>query len=256
MGNSFGRNVLGTVGKSIQLSADGKPEMKSGGVTIDWSLFAAHSGADLTLEDGVVITDGEKYIRYGTCIAKVRQAEVQTWDLSGDDDPTGGTWDVDVLGQTLELLAFGISAANLQAALRALPVEFADQITVSKAGFVYTVTFPQEMGNVAAAVGDTTNLTGGVGDTFAITVLTSTQGVTNQGKYGPADTTATDGRQTLVRGSVFLVNETVKESDLHSDHPPALEGGKVWKARILVAGNSPALSAIETAMPRLKYADG
>src|SRR5215211_5062435 len=97
MGNGYGRNVLGTVGKSIQLSADGKPEMKSGGVTVDWALFTAHSGADLVLEDGVIIKDGEKYIRYGQCITKVTTPEVQTIDLSGADDPNGGTWNMTIL---------------------------------------------------------------------------------------------------------------------------------------------------------------
>lgn len=256
MGNSYGRNVLGTVGRSVQLSADGKPEMKTAGVTLDWGLIAAYSGADLTLEDGVVIKDGEKYVRYGQPLAKVTQVEQQTWDFSGDDDPTGGAAaSITVLGQQLLAVPYNITAAALQALLRALPVADAELITVTKSGFVYTVNFPVSMGNVAAAIGDTTGFTGGGGDTFAITVTTVTSGVTNAGKFGPADTTATDGRQTMTRGQIFLVNETVKESDLHSDHPPVLEGGKVWQARILIAGNSPSLATIAAAMPRLSYAD-
>jgi hypothetical protein len=254
MGNSFGRNVLGTVGKSIQLSADGKPEMKVAGVTIDWSLVVAHSGADLTLEDGVVITDGEKYLRYGQPVSRVSVTEVQTLDLSPGADPTGGTWDItNIFGVPILDIPYNASAATLQALIRAALSEFAgsEKITVSLATFVYTITFPLEFGNVPTITVDGSGMT----TATAITVATTTAGVANAGKFGPAYTDATDGRQTLTRGGVFLVNETVKETDLHSDHPPVLEGGKVWRARIVTASPNPTLANLETALPRLTYAD-
>lgn len=68
---TFGAEVFGQVGRSICLSADGRPEMKAGGVTIDWTTVAAVSGADVTLEDGVIVKIGEKYLRYGQVLAKI-----------------------------------------------------------------------------------------------------------------------------------------------------------------------------------------
>jgi hypothetical protein len=120
-----------------------------------------------------------RYLRwaiYGDEIA-AGTAEVQTVDLSGDDDPTGGTWSMTIRGKTLAGLAWNISAAALQALINNLVGYGFAAITVSKTGFVYTITFPEYLGNVAAITADATGLTGGVGDTFAITVLTTTPGV-------------------------------------------------------------------------------
>jgi hypothetical protein len=67
----FGRTVLSQ--NSVfptRVSADGSPTYKAGGVTIDWSLVTAASG-DVTLGDGSVIKDGQKYLRYGQIITMV-----------------------------------------------------------------------------------------------------------------------------------------------------------------------------------------
>lgn len=142
MGNTFGRQVLDTVGRSIQLAVTGDIEMKTGGGTVDWSAVAAVSGAPVALEQGITVPIGSKYLRYGTCMRK------------------NGT------------------------------------------------------GYIVPAI----------------------------------DT------DTLVIGETWLVNETVLEDDNNSNHPPLLEGGKVWTARILVGAGLPTLAAIKAAMPRLRFA--
>lgn len=69
---SYGKQTLpNTVGHSIQVSADGKPEMKEIGVTIDWDLVDAISGSPATYLDGVIVPVGKKALRYGTVLAKV-----------------------------------------------------------------------------------------------------------------------------------------------------------------------------------------
>lgn len=68
---AFGRTVIGTVGSSISLSADGKPRPKVGGVTVDWATVAAVSGSDATLNDGVVVPVGRKYLRYGQVLTLI-----------------------------------------------------------------------------------------------------------------------------------------------------------------------------------------
>ncbi|MHC5541216.1 head decoration protein [Singulisphaera rosea] len=67
----FGRKVIGTIGSTIQLLADGSGRHKVGGVTIDWSTVAAVSGSAVTLYDGVVIPVGAKYLRYGQVLTKI-----------------------------------------------------------------------------------------------------------------------------------------------------------------------------------------
>jgi hypothetical protein len=64
----YGRQTLGTVGSNVEVSADGAPECKIGGVTIDWATVAAVAGADVTYNDGVTVKVGEKALRYGQVI--------------------------------------------------------------------------------------------------------------------------------------------------------------------------------------------
>lgn len=82
---AYGRQVLGTLGTTIQVSADGYPGAKMAGVTIDWSKVAAVTGSDVTLADGVVVKVGEKYLRYGQVVTKVT-----TGGKYGPYDPAGG----------------------------------------------------------------------------------------------------------------------------------------------------------------------
>lgn len=265
--STFGRQVLTKTGRDVRVLADYQDaQMKVGGITIDWSAVAA-AGADVVLPDQTPIKTGEKYLRYGQIMTKITTSEVQTVDLSGDDDPTGGTFSLTVLGQLLSGLAWNIAAVDLQAAIRAIDSPYASRVTVTKSGFVYTVNFPADAGNVAAIVGDTTGLTGGVGDTFAITVTTTTAGIAGGGKFGPYDSSASDGRQTLSRGNCYVLNHTVKElgsipglNNAPTDHPQVFDGGTVWKDRVLMTTGAHSLAAgptvteFESAFPRIGYA--
>lgn len=149
MGNEFGRTALaGGTGRLVQLSADGRPEWKAVGVSIDWATVPA-AGSNTTLADGTEILAGEKYLEVGTPI---------------------------------------------------------DRITAS-------------------------------------------------GKYGPVNTNVatTDGRAVMANGETFLVNMTVKESELGSNHVPVISGGLVFKARLKVGGTDQAtLANLLAAMPRLQ----
>lgn len=83
--------------------------------------------------------------------------------------------------------------------------------------------------------------------------------ITASGKYGPYDPAAVDGRQTLARGSAYVLNESYKEDDTASDHPPgAFDGGHVFLDRILHSGGGAASLAagpteanLLTTFPRL-----
>lgn len=261
--STYGRQVLTKTGRDVRVLADLQDaQFKVGGITIDWALVAA-AGSDTTLPDQTPIKAGEKYFRYGQVLAKITQTEVQTVDLSGGADPSAGTWDMTIFGETLNDLAWNISAADLQAAIRAIDNQYAKRVTVSKAGFIYTITFPTDAGNVAAITADGTGLTGGQ----TITITTTTAGLAAGGKYGPYDDTATDGRQTLTRGNCWVLNHTVKENgEINgfntgvTDHPQVFDGGTAWKERIIMTTGAHSLAAgptvteFETAFPRIAYA--
>jgi hypothetical protein len=153
MGNTFGRNVIETAGRSIQVSADGRPEFKAAGVTVDWSLVGAVTGSDVTWLDGVVVKVGEKALRYGQVLCMV----------------------------------------------------------------------------------------------------------TATGLYGPYDFAAADGRQTPAAGSTFVVNESIREDELNSNHPPVFDGGLIFLSRVIQAGvgvhslaAGPTLAELLAALPRLR----
>lgn len=92
------------------------------------------------------------------------------------------------------------------------------------------------------------------------TVVVVTTSLDSAGVYDPA---ATDGRQTLERGRVFLVNDAVVEKDSFGrtrDQFGVLEGGLIWKARLVHNGTSagvkgkPKLADLEAVLPLLRYA--
>jgi hypothetical protein len=57
--------------------------------------------------------------------------------------------------------------------------------------------------------------------------------ITASGKFGPYDVGAADGRQALVVGQCFILNQTVvMDTDLASDHPAVFDGGRVFVGRV------------------------
>jgi hypothetical protein len=86
--STYGYTILEKVGTSIQVCADGNPEMKAGGVTLAWAAIAAASasyevnspvdgatGFTSFLGTGSLATDyvtaGEKFLRYGTVLCRI-----------------------------------------------------------------------------------------------------------------------------------------------------------------------------------------
>lgn len=263
--STYGIRVLSTSGREIAAAAGMDAHWKRGGVTLAWEKIAG-AGADTKLSDDTPVKAGQKYLRFGQILCRITTTEVVTLDLSGDDDPTGGTWDItDLLGEDITGIAWNVTAAALQTAIRALPIDGIGGTTVSKSGFVYTITFPKELGDVPVITVDASDLTGAGGDTFAITVATAQPGG-SFGKYGPYDPAATDGRQNLVRGECFILNKTVLETGIAggldagvTDHPAVFDGGPTWKARVLMTTGTHSLAAgptvteFETAFPRVEY---
>lgn len=249
--STFGIQAQTQIGGVLQVAATGCARRPSGGVTVDWSLVTA-AAADTTLPDGTVIKSGEKYLRYGQVLAAVTQAEVQTVTISGS--PTGGTFTITANSATTSGIAYNATAATVQTAIRGLVGNYSAVTVTGSAGGPYTVTFPANVYNVAQMTASGAGLTGGSSPSVA--VATTTSGVTNAGKYGPYDSSATDGRQTLSRGTTVIVNTTIKQNTVGvaTDYPDVITGGIVWKERLLAGttGN-PSFSSLETALPSLDY---
>lgn len=254
---TYGRQLLSGTGRPIHVIAgDGRDiHWKVGGITLDWGLFAAVS-SDTTLSDETVVLNGQKYARYGQILCRVKKTEIQTVTVTA---ATGG--DFTLAGS--DAIDFDATALEMQTALE--EIFGAGNVTVSgPATGVYTVTFDDSLGNVTTmAVVDSTT---GVG--HSVTVATVNQGAGNEGKWGPYDPAATDGRQLLTRGDCHILDSTVLQNGVIpslgggvTDHPAVFDGGgPVWKARLLMTTGTHSLAAgptvteFETAFPGIWYA--
>jgi len=261
--STFGQRTVAQVGTSCRVSADGRPEAKIGGVTIDWTTVVAAVAAT-TLPDGVPINVGDLYLRYGQVICKITTQGVSVATLT--NTPTSGTFTLTVVSEvdgtsvtaTTAAIAYNASAADVQAALRLLTTipGYATIAVSGSAGGPYTVTFPASSGYVVLT-GDGSGMSGGGSQPAVSVAVTGTGG--NVDMYGPYDPAATDGRQTLTMGSAFILDRTVKYTDILSAHPAAIYGGMAFLARILQSGVAthtlaagPTLAELQTTFPRLQ----
>jgi hypothetical protein len=201
-------------------------------------------------------------------------AEVQTVTISGT--PTGGTFTLTLpasgldLAQTTAAIAYNATAAAVQSALNALQrIASAGGVSVTGGalpGSAVTITFPAVMGNVPQLT-STNSLTGGTSP--AIAHATTTAGLSSNGKFGPYDPSATDGRQTLARGDAYILDQTWVYNPAGASFAGlgatdtignVFEGGLVWFDRLLQSGAAthtlalgPTKAEIETLFPTLRY---
>lgn len=271
----YGRNVIGSTGRDVQVIADIQGvDWKYGGITVDWNAVTA-AAADLTLPDDTPIKSAQKYLRFGQIMCLIGAAEVQTLTFTGG--PTSGNAvvtlpaDGDQPAQTAAAVPFNATAQALADALNALPRIGANGVSVARTGtgvagdpYVYTITFPRRMGNVPQL---TSTHTFAGGTTPTTTHATTTAGA-GTGLFGPYDSAAADGRQTLARGDCWILNRTVVQVNplgvnVHNpDNPAVFDGGPVWKARVLMTTGAASLAAgptvtnFEAAFPRIQYVTG
>ena len=264
---TLGTVQLGKTGRSILVSADGRPKYKARGVTIDWSTVVA-VGAQTELPDETTVPAGAKYLRYGQILTRIGASEVQTVTFTGG--PTAGST-ILTFAETAEwaeeetsAIPWNATAQQFQDALVALARFQLGGVLVTRAGagsagspYVYTITYDAALGNVVQPTG-THTFTGGTAPT--VTPATTTPGA-GTNKFGPYDPAASDGRQTLSRGNCYILNKTVLEAELGSDHPGAMEGGLLWPKRVLMTTGSASLAAgptvanVNTAFPGVFWAE-
>lgn len=224
-------------------------------------------------------TDGGTFALQITKGGVTRTTASAAWDVSAADLDTAiealdiiGTGGVAVTGS-----AGGPYTLVFAASLGELDVEVVNDLTAdggvieggivlaNLAGGIYVLTFPAGGGDITAVTTSAASLTGGAS---TATVATPTTGAAS-GTYGPYASNATDGRQNLVRGRCFILNESVTElgpvglATQATDHPAVIEGGRVWRAWLKIGGanptsiggNQPEVAAFESAFPRVRYVD-
>jgi hypothetical protein len=266
----YGRNLLAPSTPQVtRVSADNAPQAKPGGITIDWSTVAA-LGADATNPDGSVIKSGLKYLRYGQVVSKITGGTntLTSTHTAGNlqlvvttASPVGGA-----PSQTTANIAFNATAAQVATAIGLLTNVGAGNVTGSGGPLgtgAVTLVFAPFLGSVSIALG-TNTLTGG-----AFTIGASlTAATNNQGMFGPYDPAATDGRQNLNKGDLYVLDETVLQYGLagsvlsaqNDQVGCAIEGGLIWIDRVLQSGTAahtlalgPTLAEITTAFPNFRY---
>lgn len=273
----YGRTLL-TTDKLFptRVSADGRPEYKVGGITIDLATIPTAPVADVTLPDGSTIRAGNQYLRHGQVLCRIGVAEIQAYTWTGG--PTAGSAILtlpasgEYAAQSTSALAFNASSAVVQAALEALPRIGSGNVTVARTGtgiagdpYIYTAAYNKNLGDLAPFTA-THTFTGGT--TPTVTVATITGSGTTSGKYGPYDPAATDGRQTLTRGDCYILDEVYLVNPNGAGYLAGLgscdiignvlQGGEVWIDRVLHSGTTagtlalgPTLANLLTAFPRL-----
>lgn len=254
--SGYGTRTTDQIGRDFGCSVDPtNVRRKVGGITIDWSTVPA-----------------------------IGRNEQQSVTITGS--PTGGTFVLSFGGQNTSALAFNADAPTVEAALELLSTIGNGNVRVSGTNPNFTAEFVEDKGKAdqALLVLQTNSLTGGSSPSVAIaeTVqgraeadLTLTDGtivkagdkyiecgtimveITASGKYGPANTAASDGRQTVLskRGKVWVLEKTHLMSAQQSDHTgDVFDAGQVFKSRMKFGGTGqPTQADVETALPGLSY---
>jgi hypothetical protein len=259
----LGRSLLtNTSGDLRSIIAGDDVQWRTGGVTIDWATVSA-AGSNTTLGDGTYIKAGQKYLAMGQVLARASVGAADVLTLN--NTPTGGTFVVSVAAggttQSTTALAYNATAATVQTAVQLL-TNVGTGLTVSgSAGGPYTFTAVSPFGPVTIT-SDGSLLTGaGSQPTATVAPTTATSGY---GFFGPYDSGASDGRQTLVRGNCGIVPSTIVQDGIlglklvDTDHRGVVVGGRVYIARVIQSGAGtaslaagPTLAVLLAAMPTL-----
>lgn len=159
-------------------------------------LSASRDGVLYIADDGAVICKGTDGVLTGTSFTSASVGNFASAGVDADDmllvitshggfnevqvitisgTPTGGVWRVRYGDQTTAPLAYNISAANLQVALRALSSINGAHVTVTGSdGGPYTCTFSGDLAATELSVmtTDDSGLTGGTSPSIAVSVST------------------------------------------------------------------------------------
>ena len=271
---NYGRQTFAQIGYDVRVSADGHPNYKIGGITLAATTLPTNgTGSALTLAiDQTLVQVGGTYLILGTVMCRIG-GDTDTVTITGS--PTGGTFTISVTAngstQTTTPLAYNATTAAVQTALAALT-----NVGGSNAGGTSPVTVTGTVGSSYALaftpeVGEATVTAAGTfaGGTSPAATGTTTMDTVNAGRFGPYNSAATDGRQTLTPGDCFVLDATWLDTPtgafpgLGTAHPPVIQGGRVDSSKLVLSTGQgqfplpagypagPSLTALMAACPGL-----
>lgn len=248
MGNSIGESTIFTVtsGRSIQLSADGAPKYKAGGVTIDWDYVPAVA-VDTTYEDTVTVPAGTKALRYGSAVyrlgsGKYGLADASTTLTRGEVYLVNETWlEEDVKSNHPGVIDGGrVFKDRVLAGVAA--VNEVQRLTVTATGGTFNVIF---------TYGGVTKSTGAIAyNATAGTLQTALEGLTNIGTGNVAVTKSS-------ADFILTFQGTLAGTDVPSvvvDGTAATGGTVVQSVTTAGVRSTPTFANLNTAMPGIVYA--
>lgn len=278
---TFGRNVIGSTGRDVQVIADlADIEWKSGGVTIDWGTVG---GGQLQIETatvlGTVTGSGNATVVVTAAGMTGSPITLSVAVLNGDTPAVVAGKIRTAMAANANIAAwFSIGGSGADIVLTRIAAAANDatmNISIdngTSTGLTTAATSTNTLGGTAQVAAqtfpdDTVLAAGQKGLRYGqiLTRITSVVLGSKVGYYGPYDPAATDGRQTLARGECFILNRTVLQNNpiglnVHNpDNPAVFDGGRAWKARILMTTGAHSLAAgptvaeFETAFPDITY---
>lgn len=236
---SFGPTTIHTGGRGTEVLANKVgARWKIGGVTIDWDTVAPVAGVNEIVTLTVTAVTGN--ITF-------------------------------VLGGQTATVAYDATAATLETAIEALSTVGNGNVKVDKAADVFTVEFINALAktNVGAvtSAGTTVAVSRQGAPDASVTLTDGTiveagkkyipagtvlSEITASGKFGPADTAQSDGRQMVdasMRGKSFVLNRDIFMDDLGSAHNAELfDAGQAYESRLKIGGTGQPTRANFTAM--------
>ncbi len=283
----FGPKTIYDMGLGMPLSADGNPEYKVGGVTLDWNVFPANADT-LLVADPTIAPTVNPSTTGGTIPAGTYNVGYSYKNANGETaiSPltpvvlTSSTSSLTASAPTLPPPSTGTRWYITSNVTPAQANEFlqADVYynNVSVTVFTNSGTTPVSSNTTGANTVLTTQYSGTTIPNDNVIVpqglkyvpfglvlarITASGGAGTVGKYGPYDTGASDGRQTLTRGQCFFANYSTVQNDPHADYCPGVfEGGLIYIARVKVLSSGAFVntwnSTIAAAFPRIRVVDG
>jgi len=248
MGYGVGERTLFTItnGRSIQVSADGKPDFKAGGITVNWDLVPAQT-AEVTFYDTVTVPAGAKVLRYGSIVyrdtdGRFGLATAATSLVRGETFIINETWEE---SENMSLypgalrggLCFkdrilaGVSATNE-----------VQKLTVTATGGTFDLVFTNAAGVVASTGAIAYNANAG-------TLQSALEALSNIGSGNVA--VSKTGADFNITFQGTLANTDVP--NIVVDGGLATGGTVVQSVTTQGNAGTPSFSSLNTAMPTLEY---
>jgi hypothetical protein len=205
------------------------------------------SGLTFTSTSGVTVSETTKGCPVAATITITALGTAGVYTITSSASAANGTFIINVGGQRTSALAYNVSAADMQTALRLLSNAGSD-VTVGLVGQVYTITFNSNLGDVALSVESDSSAAATSYAPLPVVVAKTATGVDGRFVAGSL-VQPTDGSENIVtllrtgtKTGVSVYNALLQRIDVQN--PQLLSGGVVRTSYILgYSGNDASTKA-------------